>query len=263
MSDEQKTTKIRALRNEVADLKRFWREDRKLCVVIIAIGILFGGLWLRNWLKDSETIKELRAELKETNKQVKEEHKQRVDLERIVAPIIRQAAREFPGEGIKIALVKIVERLELQNPIKQPLTQATARLDILADWPAATPGSLTGPMIFLGVGSGTNAVLVGMTDKYFISAVGTNQSMWSCSIDLDPTGSAFKKPILSLCNEAEYVQITMGPWHDGLPVRSGRVIFTLNGATRVEALIPPQGATSRLVSIRELPEFKKLAQDSP
>ncbi len=111
---------------EVDAFFRLWKNRRWLTVILLLFVVGTGIVSIVGWFRRGSQIETLKSESRELERDIRQLESENKSLRETVAPLITRAAKEFPGEEINTSLKKIVNRLEKQNPRKQPIASATA-----------------------------------------------------------------------------------------------------------------------------------------
>lgn len=176
-------------------------------------------------------------------------------LEQTVAPLLARAAKEFPGEEINTSLKKIVDKLEKQDPLLQPLASVVATVEVLvkSDESQSVRDMTSG---FVAFGKGDDALLLSNCTEVFRAKREDGKVEYFAQCSTDVRGDALGKPISDL-QRAEYIQASLRSVPEDALILGGKISITLNGAIRLELQIPAQVAKDRNILIRDLSAIKK------
>lgn len=245
----------------------------KFTIVVIVL-ILFGGFFYFQYMKlpslqrDVNDLQKTNTSLSEQNKELKIEvmllRKENEGLRETVAPLIRQAAKEFPGEEINISLKKIIERMEAENPYGKPIATFTATVEVMIESNIQGYGytEFTVDKVgFLVFAKQSDSLLRIFSRKEGFKQTGQGQVIYNSNFSLDATDPAAGSPLYFL-KDTEYIQIFFDTIVPKSKVVGGRVICIINNLIRFEFVIPPQETTEKMIFIRDLSQFQQLLKES-
>ena len=234
---------------EAMSVKEAWR------TILIAIVIVASSAYSVGARKDAGT----KDRLSEDNRLLNHENQlltqRNTDLQTQIAPILALALKEFPGEEINTSLKKIGARLELQDPLLQPLAGATATALVAVK----SAEKLNAHFMDLGgavaLCRGPEPLIVVSSGESSGATVAEGTVMYRGSFNESNRGIAIGKPIAEL-QSAEYIEIILAAIPDNSEILDGEVEIILNGAQRFEFKVPKQTANGKMVFIRDLASMK-------
>ncbi len=243
-------------------------------ITVVIVLILFGGFFYFQYMKlpslqrDINDLQKTNTSLSEQNKELKTEimllRKENEGLRETVAPLIRQAAKEFPGEEINISLKKIIERMEAENPYGKPIATFTATVEVIV----ASDKQIDGYTEFMAEKAGflafakqSDSLLMIFSRKEWRKQIGQGQVIYNSNFSLDATDPVAGRPLYFL-KDTEYIQILFCTIVPKSKVVGGRVICIINNLIRFELVIPPQETTDNMIFIRDLSQFHQLLKES-
>ena len=243
-------------------------------ITVVIVLILFGGFFYFQYMKlpslqrDVNDLQKTNTSLSEQNKELKTEimllRKENEGLRETVAPLIRQAAKEFPGEEINISLKKIIERMEAENPYGKPIATFTATVEVIIESNIQGDG-YTEFMVdkagFLVFAKQSDSLLRIFSRKEWRKQTGQEQVTYNSNFSLDATDPAAGRPLYFL-KDTEYIQIFFYTIVPKSRVVGGRVICIINNLIRFEFVIPPQETTDNMIFIHDLSQFHQLLKES-
>ncbi|MBM4064703.1 MAG: hypothetical protein FJ266_03545 [Planctomycetes bacterium] len=240
-------------------------------ITVVIVLILFGGFFYFQYMKlpslqrDINDLQKINTSLSEQNKELKTEimllRKENEGLRETVAPLIRQAAKEFPGEEINTSLNKIIERMETESPYKKPIATLTATVEVLIESNEQINAHFMDRGGFLAFAKGTEPLLMTSSHESWGRQTGQGQVFYSGIFSLNATDSAVGRPLFFL-KDVEYIQIVFDKIAPKSKVISGRAICIVNNLIRFEFVIPPQETTNNMIFIRDLSQFHQLLKES-
>jgi len=262
MSHDGRSDRPRAewFRTELKAYLKLWRTDRFAALLftffLVAPTLVTGIGWLFSHSSNAKLVEENRR-LDSDLRMIQKDHE---DMNRIVAPLIRQAAKEFPGEEINQSLKRIIERLDADRPALKPLASFTVTFDITAKTPDTVSSTYTfaGHFILLGR-NGPVLSIYGEHQWEVVVAEPQRLSHFSATLKMADTEPANGKSIHSLA-AAESVEIVTTGIAPGSQIVTGKAIITMNSSIRIELPIPAQTMVGKIISIRDLTLFKDRIQ---
>lgn len=245
---------------EIGAFSRLWNEHLILAICLLLIAAIIVGYTIYNGIKSQGTIQELKSEnadLRRDNRMLESEIK---GLRETVAPLLKQAAKEFPGKEINSSLKKLIEKLEHENPIKKPISTATTTVEVTVESDEqinTTYGDRGGYFVIC---KGDEALLVTSATQCRARQTGNGEVIYRGIFNMDATDSAVGREICFL-RDAEYMQIEFFPIKEHYKIITGRAIFIVNNSVRYEFLIPGQITEDKKIYIRDIQEFKKMLSE--
>jgi hypothetical protein len=246
------------IKDEVDAFFKLWRERRFLAILFLIIVMGVAIYFVIAWVSQGRTIASLKEEnsvllsekrdIERDNRQLEIENK---GLRDTVAPLIARAAKEFPGEEINISLKKIVDRLENQNPLRQPIASATANVILTIKSDNAVSSHYMDRGGGVAFAQGNSALLTASSYESWGNQMGNGEVRYTGNFTMAAVDPALGKPIEFL-KQAQYIQIEFVVMPENSTVTGGKVIFVINGSMRLEFDIPKQQSNGQRVFIRDL-----------
>jgi cell division protein FtsB len=244
MSEEQ--TLAGRIERELDAFFRLWR-TRRLLAVLLLVGLLgFSGYSIYGLYSQRQRIAQLETDktnLTNTNNVLQADNK---GLRETVAPLLRQAAKEFPGEEINVSLKKLLQKLEMFVPTEQPIKTGSATVEVRIKSDDQVNSHFMDKGGYVAFGKGGTAFLVMGAGDCYGRQLGDGSILYRGVFALDATASVIGKS-LSVLRETEGVQARFFPMAEKSTVLGGRAICTFNNAVRVEFTIPAQTMNSNFV----------------
>lgn len=196
------------------------------------------------WYSHKEEVRSLHAEIEKLQSSLRQAEFENTSLKQTIAPLLAQAAKEFPGEEINSSLEKIVAQLEKTNPLEQPIVTASASVELLAE-----NNSSTQSVNFMDRGG--YAVFV--ADRKPMLMMRSSQSRKVCREDGTrwlgefsmPAGDvAAGQPVKTL-GAAQHIQVHFAKLEPQSRILGGNLVLVLNGSVRLQFEIPAQVTTDK------------------
>ena len=244
------------LTDEVDAFFRLWKKRRWLAVILILFVIGFSVFSSIGWFKRGTQVDSLKIENRELSRDLRQFESENKGLRETVAPLIARAAKEFPGEEINTSLKKIVERLEQQDPLRQPIASCTATVMVFVKSDEKINAHYMDRGGYVAILHGNSALLQASSHESWGNQLGNSLVRYRGVFTMPADSQAVGKPIQFL-KEGRYIQIEFAKMPEKCLVTMGKVIFVLNDLTRLEFDIPEQRCDNRLIFIRDLSEGMK------
>lgn len=247
MSDRR--TIAERVSDEVDEFFRLWRSRRILAVLILFCIAAAGAYLVIGRFQQASTIADLRRDIR----QIEAENK---GLRETVAPLIAQAAREFPGEEISEALERIIARLESEDPLQQPIASASASVRVVISSEEDLDVHYMGRGGYVAFARGDETLLIAVANESYARQTVSGEVEYTGLFQMPATDSAVGKPI-SFLQEAEYLQISFRMIPPDSRVLNGEAIIVINGSQRFEFQIAPQTVQGEKLFVRGVKGFMK------
>jgi cell division protein FtsB len=245
-------------KEEIDAFFRLWRERRWLAVVFVLALVGFCIYFLVGWNERGNKIQEQtnqinqlktdNSDLARDNVQLRTEN---AGLRETVAPLLARAAKEFPGEEINSSLKKIIDKLESENPLEQPIASSSSTVEILIKSDQGLNAHFIDQGAFLAFGKGKDALLMNTSVDSFGNQTGKGEVLYHAILQMPADDSSVGKPI-SVLKDTEYLQAQFGALPDNCEVLGGKMVCVLNGSIRLKFDIPPQQSIGKNVFIRDM-----------
>ena len=244
------------LSNEVDAFFRLWKNRRWLAIIfiVIAVGVCIASTV--GWFKRGNQIDDLKIENREIKRDLRQVESENKSLRETVAPLMARAAKEFPGEEINVSLKKIVDRLEQQDPLRQPIASATATVVLTIQSDAEVNSHFMDRGGYAVIAQSNAALLQASSHESWGNQLGNSVVRYRGVFTMPADSSAVGKPIEFL-RHADYIQTEFLKMPTNSLVTGGKVIFVINDSTRLEFAVPEQRSDERRVFIRDLTEGMK------
>lgn len=244
------------LSSEVDAFFRLWKNKRWLAVILLLIMVGICAYFTVGWFKRGPQIATLNSENRELRRDLRQLESENKGLRETVAPLIARAANEFPGEEINTSLKKIVDRLEKQNPLRQPIVSATATVVLMIESDANVSTHFMDRGGYAVFGRGQSVLLTASSHESWGNQTGEGEVRYEAIFTMPADDSAVGKPIEFL-REANHIQTEFLEMPASSLVTGGKVIFVINDSTHLRFSIPQQLSDERRVFIRDLAEGMK------
>ena len=244
------------LSDEVDAFFRLWKNRRCLAIIFILFIFGFSVFSAIGWFKRGAQVDRLKIENRELSRDLRQLESENKGLRETVAPLIARAAKEFPGEEINTSLKKIVERLEQQDPLRQPIASCTATIVLFVKSDEKVNAHYMDRGGYVAIAQGNSSLLKASSHESWGNQHGNGIVRYRGVFTMPADSSAVGKPIQFL-KEGRYIQIEFAKMPEKSLVTEGKVIFVLNDLTRLEFDIPEQHCANRRVFIRDLSEGMK------
>jgi hypothetical protein len=208
------------------------------------------------WFKRGTQVDRLKIENRELSRDLRQLESENKGLRETVTPLIARAAREFPGEEINTSLKKIIERLEQQDPLRQPIASCTATVTAFVKSDEKVNAHFIDRGGYIAIAQGSSAFLQASSHESWGNQLGNGIIRYRGVFTMPADSSAVGKPI-QFIKEGQYIQIEFAKMPEKSLVTKGKVIFVLNDLTRLEFDIPEQHCEKRRIFIRDLAEGMK------
>ena len=248
--------------NEVDAFFRLWKNRRWLAIILILSVLGFSVFSSIGWFNRGTQVDRLKTENRELMRDLRQIESENKGLRETVAPLIARAAKEFPGEEINTSLKKIVERLEQQDPLRQPITSCTTTVTVLIKSDEKVSAHFMDRGGYVAVAQGSSALLKASSHESWGNQLGNGIVRYRGVFTMPADSSAVGKPIQFL-KQGKYLQIEFAKMPENSLVSEGKVIFVLNDLTRLEFDVPEQQSEARRVFVRDLSHgMKALASNN-
>ncbi|MDO9537755.1 MAG: hypothetical protein Q7J68_05515 [Thermoplasmata archaeon] len=246
---------------EVDAFCNLWKNRRWLAIIFLLIVIGFCIVSMVGWFKRGTQIETLKVDNREIKRDLRQSESENKSLSETVAPLIARAAKEFPGEEINISLKKIVDRLEQQNPLRQPIASATATVILRIQSDANISSHFMDRGGYAAIAQGGTTLLQASSHESWGNQLGNSNVQYRGVFTMPADSPAVGKPI-DFLRQASYVQLEFMKMPTNSLVTGGKVIFVLNDSTRLEFEVPEQRSDDRRVFVRNLADgMKQLASN--
>lgn len=245
------------VKNEVDAFYRLWRERRWLAMIVLLVLLCISTFTFLGYLQRGSAIRDLKSENADLRRDLRSLEAENKGLRETVAPLIKQAAKEFPGEEIKISLKKLIERLEAESPLRRPISAATATVEVSIESEEEINTTYMGSGGYLAFGKGTKTLLATSSRQCTARQTGNREIIYRAVFTMDAADSAVGRPV-SFLKESEYLQIEFKPIPANSKVLGGRVICIINSSLSFEFPIPAQTTRENKIFIRDIEEFRKM-----
>lgn len=263
-------TYINRINAEIDAINSLRRSNpRRLVIIILIVILILGGygLWfyIQFWVipkleKENTALQSENSELKRDKSQLESENK---SLRETVAPLIAQAAREFPGEEINTSLKKIVDRMESLDPLRQPIASATTTVFLTIKSDADVHSHSTKNLAWRACLANGSTVLLGTSaNEWEEDQIGNGVVRYKVNLSMSADDSAVGKPIEFL-SQAQYIQVDFILMPESSYVTGGKAIFVINNSIRLEFNIPPQQVDNGRIFVRDLSDGLKSLPSRP
>lgn len=239
------------LEREVEAFLRLWRTKPGLAVLLLVVLLCSGGYWAIVSLRQHDRITQLETDktnLTSANNVLQTENK---SLRETVAPLLRQAAKEFPGEEINVSLKKLLEKFDAIVPSRQPIKTGSATVEVTIKSDAAINSHFMDSGGYIALGSNGAAFLVMGAGECFGRQLGNGSVVYRGVFALDATADVIGKP-LTVLKDADRAQVGFKPIPEKSSVLGGKAICTFNSAVRVEFTIPPQQMNADFIVVPDV-----------
>ncbi len=266
MTDKPYTDQIN---REISGLGRLWRKRPvvTILVVVFLIGYFGYGIYekivvlkelaaSRNEMqKLSVTTEREIADLKTEKRNLQEDlrltRSENAGLRETVAPLLKQAATQFPGEEINSSLKKVIAQLETFSPTEQPLRTATATISVVVASKEKTSASYMDRGGYLALVFGATALLETAATTSSAEPGADGEVIFRGVFQADQSKIPDGLRISSLM-KVEYAQISFLMIPEDSIIRSGHAAIVLNNVTRIEFDIPRQLMDGQRIFVREI-----------
>jgi hypothetical protein len=242
--------------NEVDAFFRLWKNRRWLAIALLLAIIGFSVFSSIGWFRRGTQVDMLNTQNRELQRDLRQIESENKGLRETVAPLLARAAKEFPGEEINSSLKKIVERLEKQDPLRQPIASCTATVTVFIKSDENVNSHFMDRGGYVAIAQGNSALLQASSHESWGNQMGSGR-VWYRGIFTMPADSlAVGKPIQSL-KDGQFLQIEFAKMPENSAVTAGKAIFVLNDLTRLEFDIPEQQSDARRIFVRDLSQGMK------
>lgn len=242
---------FKKVEEEVDAFLALWNHRRGLALIGILVLLIMGGYFVRDWYKRGADIQSLQVERKGLLDELNTIRTENKSLRETVAPLLKQAAEEFPGEEISISLKKLISLLQDRDPYEQPIRTATATVEVIIESNEQLATTYMDQGGYLAFGKGREALIAMAGTQCRAKQIGNGQIIYRGVFAMDATHPAAGKS-LSFLREAEYVQISFRPMPRKSKVIGGKAICTFNSQERIEIEVPPQQMEDEKILVRNL-----------
>lgn len=239
------------LSDEVDAFFRLWNNRRWFAIILILSVLAFSIFSSISWFKRGTQVDRLKTENRELSRDLRQLESENKGLRETVAPLIARAAKEFPGEQINTSLKKIVERLEQQDPLRQPIASCTATVTVFVKSDEKVNSHFMDRGGYVAIAKGSTTLLQASSHESWGNQLGNGIVRYRGVFTMPADSSAVGKSIQSL-KQGQYLQIEFAKMPENSLVTEGKVIFVLNDLTRLEFDIPEQQPDTRRVFVRDL-----------
>lgn len=250
------------LTEEVDSFFRLWKNRRWLAIILIIAVFCFSLFSFISWIKRGTQVDNLKTENRELKRDLRQLESENKGLRETVAPLIARAAKDFPGEEINTSLKKIIERLEQQDPLRQPIATCTATVTIFIKSEEEVSAHFIDRGGYVAICQGTSALLQASSHESWGNQLGDGIVRYKGIFTMPADSSTVGKTITFL-KQGEYIQIEFAKMPENCLVTEGKTIFVINDTTRLEFDVPEQQTNGRRVFIRDLSNgMKALASNN-
>lgn len=239
------------LEREVEAFLRLWRTRRGLAVILVIGLVCFAGYWATVSFRQHDRLVQLETDktnLTTADNILQTENK---SLRETVAPLLRQAAKEFPGEEINISLKKLLEKFDAIVPSRQPVKTGSATVEVTVKSDAVVNSHFMDSGGYIVFGEDGVAFLAMTAGDCFGRQLGNGTVTYRGVFALDAAATVIGKP-LTVLKDADVAQVGFKPLPEKSIVLGGRAICTFNSAVRVEFAIPPQTMDADFITIPDV-----------
>jgi hypothetical protein len=255
---EQPATFAERIEREVDAFFRLWNTRRFLAVILLLALAGFALYSGYNLYAQHQRIAQLeidKTNLTNTNNALALENK---GLRETVAPLLRQAAKEFPGEEINVSLKKLLDKFDALIPERQTVKTGSATVEIRIKSDKELNNHFMDQGGYIAFGKATDPILIMTSGDCSGRQLGNGMVLFRAVFQLDATSPAIGKP-LTVLQDAEFIQIGFLPMDPESTVLDGKAICTFNSAVRMEFTVPAQTMKTNFVLI---PEIKTVIEHS-
>ncbi|MCX6899415.1 MAG: hypothetical protein NT105_12020 [Verrucomicrobia bacterium] len=239
------------LKAETDAIIRLWKERRWLAIAALGILVLYSAYSTCGWIWGAAKIQGLQSENRELQRDKQQLQSQLNGVNIAVAPLIERAGKEFPGEEINKSLKKIVDRLEKQNPLMQPIASASATVDLRIKSSDGVNAHFMDQGGYAVFGNGNTALLETASHESWGRQTGKGEVQYHGTFAMPANCPAVGKPIQFL-KQAGYIQTEFFAMPTNSVVLGGEVALVINGNVRLNFTIPEQQSNERRVFNRNL-----------
>jgi hypothetical protein len=249
------------IRDEVDAFFRLWAERRWLAVVLVVALLGWSALSSIGWYQRGEEIGDLKSAKADLKRDMRLLEAENEGLRETVAPLLKQAAKEFPGEEINASLKKLLARLEAETPYHKPIAAVSTTVEVLIESQEQISTRYMDMGGYVAFGKGTEVLLATTGRECAAKQTGKGEVVYRGIFTMDAADSAMGRPVTFL-NEAEYLQLNFKPMPPDSKVLAGNVICVINNSLRFEFVVPPQTTRDNMFFIRDLATFKATLGES-
>lgn len=239
------------LSNEVDAFFRLWKNRCWLAILLILSFIGFSVFSSIGWFNRGTQVDRLNVENRELLRDLRQLESENKGLRETVAPLLVRAAKEFPGEEINTSLKKIVERLEQQDPLRQPIVSCNVTATVFVKSDEKVNSHFMGGGGYVAIAQDSSTLIHASSHESWGNQLGNGIVRYMGAFIMPADSSAVGKPIQSL-QKGQYLQIEFAMIPENCLVTEGKVIIVLNGLTRLEFDIPEQQSDVRRIFVRDL-----------
>jgi hypothetical protein len=225
---------------------RLWRTRRFLAVAFLLGLVLFCAYSVYALYGQNKRISQLETDktnLTNTNNVLQTENK---SLRETVAPLLRQAAKEFPGEEINISLKKLLEKFDAFIPARQTIKTGSVTVEVRIKSDEQVNSHFMDRGGYVAFGKDHEAFLVMAAGDCYDRQLGDGTVIYRGIFQLDAAAPVIGKP-LSILEDADMAQVGFKPMPPKSIVLGGKAICTFNSALRMEFSIPAQAEDADFV----------------
>ncbi|MFA6320415.1 MAG: hypothetical protein WCY36_00990 [Candidatus Omnitrophota bacterium] len=245
-----------------------WRNRRMLAIIVLVIIVGIVAYWIIDKGAMVRIISDLKAQvakIQTENKELAVEKNllriENTSLKETVAPLLKQAAKEFPGEEINESLKKIVTRLNAVAPLSQPIRVATAAIEVRIKSEESLNSHFMDRGAYIAFAKEGSGFAFGTQKEIFVimksldcfaNQLGEGEVAYKALCNMDVGKGITEKPISHL-NDANYIEVGFSPMlkKSDVDVTGGSIVCTFNSLVRAELNIPPQKMSNGVIVIRD------------
>jgi len=241
-------------RDEISAFLRLAKDSPRLAVLFALLLIGSAVFWSMSWHDRGERIQILVQENRDLKADLRVFQTENQGLRETVAPLIKQAAEQFPGEEINTSLKKLIEQLELSDPYAKPILTATVTVEVVVESHEEINTHYMDSGGYCAFGKGDAPLLIAVSNDSYARTISTGETTYRSVFEMDASDRSIGKPLRSLL-DAEYVQIVFNQIPDTATVVGGSAIVTINSSVRLEFKIPTQVTNEKRIMIRDITQI--------
>ncbi|MFH1737505.1 MAG: hypothetical protein ABIH23_00760 [bacterium] len=232
---------------------------RRIVVLVLLVGVVgwlcYEYVFVEGLKKDLKAAQTQNRLLDQENKELKADNRLlRTEIEGLretVAPLVKQAMEQFPGEEINKSLEKIVAKMEEDKPSRKPIANVETTVRITIQSEDNTNTIITNRGGVLAFLRGNSTLLIASSTSSKTRCVVKGELTYSSELKLEREDMVIGKPI-NFLKAAEYIRLQLGAVPANSLVLRGEIIVVLNGGVRLRFNVPPQRAIGNNVFIKDL-----------
>lgn len=218
---------------------RLWRTKRGLAFLLV-IGVIafcvYSIIGLHGQHQRISQLETDKTNLTNTNNTLRTENN---GLRETVAPLLRQAAKEFPGEEINVSLKRLLEKFDALIPSRQSIKTGSATVEVRIKSSDQVNSHFMDRGGYIALGSNGKAFLIMGAGDCFGRQLGDGSVRYRGVFALDAAARAIGQS-LAMLKEADAAEVRFFPMPEKSIVLDGKAICTFNSAVRIEFAIPAQ-----------------------